>query len=333
MSFMRLILMDLGRGLCACATVALIACAGATSAQPYPTRPIRLIVPASPGSTADMASRFIAEELALALGQPVVVDNKPGAGGTIGTSELARAAPDGYTIGNISQSTLVFSQAIYAKPGYDPQRDFAPIALLGRTSNVMVVHPSNPAATPADIIAMAKASPGRLTFASGGNGTTHHLAGALFARAAGIDLLHVPYRSAPQALLAVMRNEVTMGFFNTPLVVGPVSDHALKALAVTSLERLPLLPDVPTLDEKGISGFEVNTWGGFVAPAGTPSEIVAKLNAELIMICSSPKGRERRLRQGFELAPPLSPAAFSEVIAVDLARWVPLLRAMGVRAD
>jgi tripartite-type tricarboxylate transporter receptor subunit TctC len=330
---MRLLSMDLVRGLRACIAAALIAGAGATLAQPYPTRPIRLIVSAPPGSTADMASRFMGQELSLALGQPVVVENKPGAGGTIGTTELARATPDGYTIGHVSQSTLVFGQAVYAKPGYDSQRDFAPIALLARTSNVMVVHPSTTASTPADVIEMAKSNPGRLTFASGGSGTTHHLSGALFGRATGTDLLHVPYRGAPQAVLAVMRNEVTMGFFNTPLVISHIRDGSLKALGVTSLERSPLLPSVRTLDEQGVKDFEISTWGGLVAPAGTPPEIVARLNAELIRICSSPDTKEKRMAQGFEFAPPLSPAEFRELIARDLARWVPLLKAMGVRAD
>jgi tripartite-type tricarboxylate transporter receptor subunit TctC len=280
-----------------------------------------------------MGSRFIAQELLLALGQPVVVENRPGAGATIGTTELARATPDGYTIGHVSQSSLVFNQAIYAKPGYDSQKDFAPIGLLARTSNVLVVHPTNIASTPADIIAMAKSDPGQLTFASGGSGTTHHLCGVLLGRATGTDLLHVPYRGAPQAVLALMRNEVTMGCFNTPLVLSQIRDGSLKALAVTSLERSPLLPNVPTLDERGVSGFELNTWGGFVAPAGTPPEIVAKLNAELIRILSEPETRERRLLQGFEFAPALSPAAFTELIAGDLERWVPLLKKLGMRAD
>jgi len=180
---------------------------------------------------------------------------------------------------------------------------------------------------------MAKSDPGRLTFASGGSGTTHHLSGVLFGRATGADFLHVPYRSAPQAVLALMRNEVTMGFFNTPLVISQIKDGSLKALAVTSLERSPLLPGVPTLDEQGIKGFEVNTWGGLVAPAGTPPEIVAKLNAELIRILSNPQTKEKRLLQGFEFAPTLSPDAFTNLIAGDLARWVPLLKAIGVRAD
>lgn len=325
--------MRLTRMLRACMAAALVASAAATMAQSYPSKPIRLIVPSSPGSAGDIGSRFMAHELSLGLGQPVVVENKPGAGGTIGTAELARAAPDGYTIGHISQATLVFNQAIYARPGYDSQKDFAPIGLLGRTSNVMVVHPGNEASTPADIVAMAKSNPGRLTFASGGSGTTHHLSGVLFARATGTDLLHVPYRSAPQAALALMRNEVTMGFFNTPLVIGHIRDGSLKALGVTSSERSPLLPLVPTLVEQGIAGFEVNTWGGLVAPKGTSPEIVARLNGELIRILSNPDIKQTRLLQGFEFAPPLSPTAFAELISSDLARWVPLLKTTGVRAD
>jgi tripartite-type tricarboxylate transporter receptor subunit TctC len=193
----------------------------------------------SPGSTADIASRFTAQELAKALGQPVVVENKAGAGGMIGTRELARAAPDGYTIGFASQGTLVFDQAIDEKPGYNSLKDFAPIALLGRASNVMVVHPSNPASTAADIIASAKSKPGALTFSSGGRGTSQHLSGVLFGRVTGISLVHVPYKSAPQAVLAVISNEVTMAFLNIPLVIGQIRDGKVRALGVTSLERSP----------------------------------------------------------------------------------------------
>ena len=296
-------------------------------AQTYPIKPIRLIVPAAPGSTADIESRFVAQELSEALGKAVVVENKAGAGGTIGTAELARAAPDGYTIGFASQGTLVFDQAIYAKPRYNSLKDFAPIALLGRTPNVMVVHPSDPASTPADVIAVAKLKAGTLTFSSGGSGTSHHLSGVLFGRATGTDLVHVPYKSAPQAVLAVMSNEVTMGFFNIPLVIGQIKQGKLKALAVTSMQRSPLLPSVPTLDEQGIKDYEVNAWAGFVAPAGTPPEIVGRLNAELIKIFASTETKEKLEPQGFDLPPPLSPAAFSKLIADDLTRWVPVVKA------
>ena len=181
-----------------CIAVAPVAACGAALAQTYPAKPIRLIVPLAAGTPADVVSRFAAQELSKALGRAVVVVNKTGAGGTIGTAALARAAPDGYTIGFASQGTLVFNQSIYAKPGYDSLKDFAPIALLGRATNVMVVHPNNKASSPSDIIAVAKGKPGTLMFSSGGSGTSHHMAGILFGRFTGIDLVHVPYKSAPQ---------------------------------------------------------------------------------------------------------------------------------------
>jgi tripartite-type tricarboxylate transporter receptor subunit TctC len=321
------------RWLCAAIAAAVVTASGTALAQTYPARPIRLIVPSAPGSTADIVSRFIAQELSKALGQPVVIENRPGAGGTIGTAELARATPDGYTIGSASQPTLVFNQGIYANPGYDSVKDFAPIALLGRAPNVMVVHPGNTASTPADVIAVAKLRPGMLTFSSGGSGTSHHLSGVLFGRATGTDLVHVPYKIAPQGVLAVMANEVTMGFFNTPLVIGQIKDGKLKALGVTSLERSPLLPGVPTLDEQGVRGFEVSAWGGFVAPAGTPPEIVERLNAELIRIFADAETREKLEQQGFDLSPPLTPAEFARLIAEELTRWVPIVKASGARAD
>jgi tripartite-type tricarboxylate transporter receptor subunit TctC len=305
---------------------------GGALAQTYPAKPIRLIVPFSPGSTADIASRFTAQELAKALGQPVVVENKAGAGGMIGTRELARAAPDGYTIGFASQGTLVFNQGIYAKPGYNSLKDFAPIAVLGRAPDVMVVNPSNTASTAADIISVAKSRPGTLTFSSGGSGTSQHLSGVLFGRATGINLVHVPYKSAPQAVLAVISNEVTMGFLNIPLVIGQIRNGKLRALGVTSLERSSLLPTVPTLDEQGIKGYKVDAWGGFVAPAGTPPEIVGRLNYELIKIFASAEAKQKLEPQGFDLSPPLTPAAFTKLIADDLTYWAPIVKGSSAKA-
>lgn len=321
------------RRFCAAIVAAFVATSGAALAQTYPDRPIRLIVPLPPGTPADVVARFTADELTKALGQSVVVVNKTGAGGTIGMGELARADPDGYTIGFASQGSLVFNQAIYAKPGYDSVKDFAPIALLGRASNVMIVHPGNPAASPADIVAVAKARPGMLTFASGGTGTSHHIAGVLFGKVTGTELLHVPYRGAPQGVLAVMAEEVTMGFFNTLAVIQPIRDGRVKALAVTSLQRLPMLPNVPTLDEQGISGFEVRTWAGLVAPAGTPPEIVERLNGELNRIFAGAEIKERLVAQGHELSAPLTPAEFSRLIADDLTHWVPIVKAAGAKPD
>ena len=270
-----------------CAAIAL-ASSGTLLAQSYPTKPIRLLVPLAAGSTADIVSRFAGNELAKALGQPVVIENKPGAGGTIAMAEVARAAPDGYTIAFASQGTLVFNQAIYAKPGYDSAKDFAPVAFVGGVSNVMIVPPQSAATKPLDVVAAAKAKPGELTFSSGGAGTSHHLSGVLFGRVTDTQLTHVPYKGAPQGVMAVMAGEVSMGFFNTPTVIGQIKEGKVRALGVTSLKRSPLLPDVPTLDELGIKGYEVNTWFGFVAPAGTPPDVVARLNAELNRIFASP---------------------------------------------
>ena len=315
------------------ACLALAATAGAAAAQTYPTKPIRLIVPLAAGSTADIVSRYAGLELGKALGQPVVVENKTGAGGTIAMAELARSAADGYTIAFASQGTLVFNQAIYSKPGYDSIKDFRPVAFIGGVSNVMIVPPTSAAKSPADVIAAAKAKPGELTFSSGGAGTSHHLSGVLFGRVTGTELVHVPYKGAPQGVLAVMSGEVAMGFFNTPTVIGQIKDGKVKALGVTSLTRSPLLPGVPTLDEQGVKGYEVNTWFGFVAPAGTPPELVDRLNREINRIFASADAKEKLGPQGFDLAPPMTPAAFAKVIADDLGKWVPIVKAAGAKAD
>ncbi|HVF64858.1 MAG TPA: tripartite tricarboxylate transporter substrate binding protein [Casimicrobiaceae bacterium] len=330
---MRSIAIGLGLRSCAFIAIAIAAMSGGAFAQPYPVKPIRLIVPLAAGSTADIGSRFVAQELSKVLGQPVVVENKPGAGGTIGTSELARAAPDGYTIGFASQGTLVFNQGIYGRPGYDSRKDFAPIALFARAATVLIVHPANAATIPAELVAAAKNRPGRSTFASGGSGTSHHLAGVLFGRATGTDLVHVPYTSAPRGVLAVMAKEVTMGFFNVPMVIGAIRDGRLKALGVTSLRRSPAMPQVPTLDEQGIKGFEVDTWAGFVAPAGTDPKIVERLHGELSRILAALDTRDKLGLQGFELATPMQPDEFAALIAADLNRWLPIVRASGAKPD
>lgn len=248
-------------------------------------------------------------------------------------AEVARSQPDGYTISFASQGTLVFNQALYANPGYDSLKDFQPVAFVGGVSNVMIVNPSNPATKPTEVVAAAKAKPGQLTFSSGGAGTSHHLSGVLFGRMTGTDLVHVPYKGAPQGIVAVMSGEVSMGFFNTPTVIAQVKDGRLKALAVTSLSRSPLLPQVPTLDEAGVKGYEVNTWFGFVTRAGTPAEIVSKLNAEIQKVLAQPAVREKLAQQGFEIAPPMTPAQFSKLVADDLAKWVPVVKASGAKAD
>ena len=313
---------------------ATMVCTSSVRAQAWPSKPIRLLVPLAAGSTADIVSRTVAAELSKQLGQTVVVENKPGAGGTIAMADVARALPgDGYLISFASQGTLVFNQALYAKPGYDSLKDFTPLAFVGGVSNVMIVPPASAAKTPADVVSAAKAKPGQATFSSGGSGTSHHLSGVLFGRLTGSELLHVPYKGAPQGIFAVMAGEVSMGFFNTPTVITQVREGKVKALGVTSLARSPLLPDLPTLDEQGIKGYEMNTWFGFIAPAGLPSDITARLNSELNRALAQPELRDTLAAQGFELAPAMPSAAFGKIIADDMKKWVPIVKASGAVAD
>ena len=306
---------------------------GPVAAQPYPSRPIKLLVPLAAGSTADILSRTVGNELARELGATVVVDNKPAAGGSVAMAELARSAPDGYTIAFASQGTLVFNLALYAKPGYDSLKDFAPIMLVGGVSNVMVVPPGSSAKSAEDIIAQARANPGGMTFSSGGNGTSHHLSGVLFSQLTGTRMLHVPYKGAPQGIFAVMSGEVNVGFFNTPTVISQIKDGKLKALAVTSKERSPLLPELPTLDSSAVKGYEVNTWFGFVAPAGTPAEIVNRLHGEIAKILATPAVRDKLMAQGFDLAPVQPPSAFMALIRQDMEKWPPIIKASGAKVD
>ena len=320
------------------ATLALLALAsapfrGALAQQSYPNKSIKLLVPLAAGSTADILSRTVGAELAKALGQPVVVENKPGAGGTIATAELARAPADGYTIEFASQGTLVFNQALYSKPGYDSIKDIAPIILIGGVSNVMIVPPNSNAKNVLDVIAAAKAKPGTMTFSSGGSGTSHHLSGVLFGQLSGTNLLHVPYKGAPQGILAVMSGEVDMGFFNTPTVINQIKEGKVKGLAVTSTTASPLLPQLPTMDASGVKTYEVNTWFGFVAPAGTPSDVVTKLHSEIGKIVSQPAMKEKLGSQGFELAPVQPPAAFGKLIQDDLVKWPSIIKAAGAKVD
>jgi len=305
----------------------------AALAQGYPSRPVRILVPLAAGSTADIMSRAIGDELAKEVGQPLIVDNKPGAGGTIAMAELAHAAPDGYTIGFASQGTLVFNQSLYAKPGYDSLKDFAPILLLGGVSNVMVVPPAGKSGGALEVIAAARAKPGSLSFSSGGSGTSHHLSGVLFSQMTGTQLLHVPYKGAPQGILAVMSAEVDLGFYNTPTVLSQIRSGKLKALAVTSLARSALLPDVPTLDASGVKGYEINTWFGFVAPAGTPAQAIARLSQGMARILATAAMRENFAAQGVDVAAEQSPAAFSRLLRADLAKWPALIKAAGAKVD
>ncbi len=302
-------------------------------AQAWPSKPIRLIVPLAPGATADIITRIYADELGKALGQTIVVDNKTGAGGTIATAEAARAAPDGYTMLLISQGTVVFNMGLYPKPGYDPVKDFNSVALVGSVSNILVVHPDNPAKTVADVIAQAKAKPGEMTYSSGGTGTSHHMSALLFERDVGVKMQHVPYRTTPAGIMGVANGEVAMGFYNTPTVIGQIKGGKLKAIAITSEQRSQLLPEIPTMVEQGVKGYVFNTWMGFAVPKGAPTPVVEKLNAELIRIAKLPSVREKMASQGIDLMPAETPAAVDKLVRDELALWVPIIKASGATAE
>ena len=306
--------------------------AGKAGAQAWPTKPIRLIVPLAPGSTADIISRVMAAELGRALGQTIVVDNKTGAGGTIATAEAARAPADGYTMAFVSQGTMVFNMGLYKSPGYDSLKDLKMVATTGGVSNVLIVHPDNPARTVADLLAAARAKPGELTFSSGGVGTSHHMSGVLLELRSGVKLQHVPYRATPAGVLAVANGEVVMGLFNTPTVIGQIKSGKLRALAVTSAERSPLLPEVPTMIEAGVKDYVVNTWMGFAVPAGVPGPVVSRLNGELNRIGQLPQVRARMLDQGIDLFPPGTPETAEKLIRDDLGLWLPIIKASGATA-
>ena len=312
---------------------ALVITSAAASAQTWPAKPIRMIVPLAPGATADIIARIYADELGKALGQTIVVDNKTGAGGTIATAEASRAAPDGYTMILISQGTVVFNIGLYPKPGYDPTKDFDAVALAGSVSNVLVLHPDNPAKTVADVVAQAREKPGEYTYSSGGTGTSHHMSALLFERDTGVKMQHVPYRTTPAGIMGVANGEVKMGFFNTPTVVSLIKGGKLKAIAITSEQRSALLPEVPTMVEQGVKGHVFNTWMGFAMPKGAPPAVVSKLNAEFLRIARLPAVLEKTRAQGIDMMPPEPPAAVDKLVRDELALWVPIIKASGASAE
>ena len=302
-------------------------------AADWPERTIRMIVPFAAGAGADTVGRTFGEELAKALGQPVVIDNKGGAGGLLGTAEGARAPADGYTLLLTSQGATVFNMGLYKAPGYDPLKDLVPVATTGILTNVMVVSAANPAKTVADVIPQARAKPGELTYGSSGVGSSLHMSGVILEQRTGIKLQHVPYRGAPAAVLAVVNGEVTMGFFNAPTVLGQIKAGKLRALAVTTKDRSVILPEVPTMMEAGVPDYVVATWLGFAVPANTPAAIVTRLNAEINRIGQLPQVKEKLLVQGFEILPPATPEAARQLIVDDQAVWLPIIKQSGATAE
>ena len=318
MRTMRTILCVLSWGAAACAV-----------AQSYPTRPISLMVPAPAGGPTDIVGRVIGQMLSEQIGQPVVIQNRDGAGNTIGTAVVAKAKPDGYSLVVGSPSALSISPNLYKKMPYDAAKDFTPVGMIARTATVLVVHPSLPVKSVKESVALAKSRPGEINFASGGNGTLSHLTMELFRLTTNIKVLHVPYKGSGPATTDLLAGEMQMMFHILPLSVPHVRANKLRALAATSLERSQLLPEVPTMEQAGLKGFEVTTWYGLFGPAGLPKEIVQKLNAALHAAINVSANAKRLNDQGLDPAAG-TPEALGNTVVSELAKWGRVVREAGI---
>ena len=314
------------------AGIALASFAALAQAQAWPSKPIKWVVPFAPGGTTDILARTVAEKLALALGQPVVIENKPGAGGGVGAEFTAKAAPDGYTIMGGTISTHAINASLYKNLPYDPVKDFVAITLIARVPNMLVINPAVPAKDVKELIALLKANPNKYSFASSGNGTSQHLSGELFKAMSGTDMQHIPYKGSPPALQDVMGGQVTMTFDNITTAWPLAKAGKLRALAVTTAKRSSIAPDVPTLAESGLPGFEVGSWQGVFAPAGTPPEIVKRLNAEIVKVLNLPDVREKLSGLGAEIVAD-SPEEFSALVKSEVVKWADVVKKSGARVD
>jgi tripartite-type tricarboxylate transporter receptor subunit TctC len=318
----------------ACATVALALTLPAVAQAPagYPSKPVKLVIPFPPGGPLDTVGRTIAQKLSEAWGQSVVVDNRPGAGGNIGADLVAKSAPDGYTILMGALSTHAVNPSLYTKMPYDAIADFAPITLVAVTPNVLVVNAALPVNSAKEFVAYAKANSGKLAFGSGSNGSAGHLAGELFKVDTGTDITHVPYKGGAPATQALLAGDTQFMFDNLANAMPHVKAGKLKALAVTTAERSKLAPELPTMAEAGLPGFDISTWFGLFAPAGTPKEIVAKWNAEVTKILKSPEMRERLIAQGAEPAP-TTPEQFAAFVKSEIPKYAKIIKASGAKVD
>jgi tripartite-type tricarboxylate transporter receptor subunit TctC len=313
--------------------LAAVAAPGLARAQPadWPTRPVRLILPFPPGGGTDILGRLIAEQLTANLGQPVVAENRGGAGGNVGAEAAAKSAPDGYSIVLVAPS-LAISPSLYSSLGYDPVKDFAPVSLVATVPNVMITNPEVPAKTLKEFIALAKSRPGEMNFGSGGSGTSNHLAGELFNIVAGVKLVHVPYKGVNLAMNDVISGRVQLVFIGIPAAAPHIKAGRLRALALVAEHRSSVLPEVPTVAEASLPKFEVTTWYGILAPAGTPRPIVERLNRELGKIMHSPELKKRI--EALATDPVTStPEEFADLIKREIAKWGEVVREAGVKAD
>jgi tripartite-type tricarboxylate transporter receptor subunit TctC len=304
----------------------------AALAQAYPTHPVRLVVPFPAGGTTDILARAVAQQLTESLGQSFVVDNRPGAGGNIGADIVAKSPPDGYTLVMGTVGTHAINPSLYSKMPYDHVKDFVPIVLVAGVPNVLEVNTSVPVHTVNDLIKLAKEKPGQINFASSGAGTSIHLSGELFKTMAGVDMTHVPYKGSAPAITDLIGGQVQVMFDNLPSSLAQIKAGKLRAVAVTSLKRAPALPDVPTLNESGLPGFEASSWFGILGPAGTPPAVVTRINAEVNKWLQSPDAREKLLAQGAEAAGG-TPESFVAHIKSETEKWAKVVKASGAKVD
>ena len=316
----------------ACALLLGAAPAHDAAAQAFPSKPVKLVIPFPPGGSLDNVGRLIAQKLSEAWGQQVVIENKPGAGRNIGADAVAKSPADGYTVVMGALSTHAVNPSLYAKMPYDAAKDFAPISLVAITPNVLIVNAAMPVTTVKELVAYAKAHPGKTNFGSGSNGSAGHLAGELFKIETGTDVAHIPYKGGAPALQALLAGDTQFMFDNLANAMAQVKGGKVRAIAVTTKDRSKLAPELPTMAEAGLPGFDISTWFGLLAPAGTPPEVIAKWNADVVKVLNAPDVREKMLAQGAEPAP-TTPAEFAAFIARERDKYARIVKASGAKVD
>jgi tripartite-type tricarboxylate transporter receptor subunit TctC len=300
--------------------------------QAFPSKPVKLVIPFPPGGSLDNVGRLLAQKLSEAWGQQVVVENRPGAGGNIGADAVAKSPADGYSVVMGALSTHAVNPSLYATMPYDAVRDFAPISNVAITPNVLIVNAKSPIHTLKDLIAYAKANPGKTNFGSGSNGSAGHLAGELFKLETGTDVMHIPYKGGAPALQALLAGDTQFMFDNLANAMAQVKGGTVRAIAVTTAQRSKLVPELPTMAEAGMPGFDISTWFGLLAPAGTPPEVIARWNAEVVKALNAPDVREKMLAQGAEPAP-TTPAEFAAFIGRERDKYARIVKASGAKVD
>ena len=298
----------------------------------FPTKPIKIVVTIGPGSSADILARIVSDEWSKKLNQPVIVENKPGAGGNVAADFVAKSVADGHTLLLATISTHAINAAMYPSMSFDPIKDFAPIMLMGANPNVLVVHPSNPAQSLRELLDQAAKKPGELSYSSGGSGTSQHLSGEVMSSLGQVKLLHVPYKSTPESVSAVLSGQVTMAFASVPVAIAQVKAGKLRALGVTSEKSLAWWTDVPSLASQGLPGFNVSAWFGMAAPAGTPELVIQKINSDILSILALPAVREKLQAQGMDVLSS-TPVQFGQFIESESARWLKIVKASGAKIN